>query len=93
MSTIVYLFCRKVSDTTHVCQVRLMYKRVPRNKPALMQHLDDPIIEYIQLYRLDQEHFLSNLPMGKYIVCADYTVRGVIVQVSSHWPGPVNTDP
>lgn len=60
--------------------VRLMYKRVPRNKPALMQHLDDPIIEYIQLYRLDQEHFLSNLPMGKYIVCADYTVRGVIVQ-------------
>ena len=93
MSTIVYLFCRKVSDTTHVCQVRLMYKRVPRNKPALMQHLDDPIIEYIQLYRLDQEHFLSNLPMGKYIVCADYTVRGVIVQVSSHWLGPVNTDP
>ena len=67
-----------------------MYKRVPRNKPALMQHLDDPIIEYIQLYRLDQEHFLSNLPMGKYIVCADYTVRGVIVQVSSHWLGPVN---
>jgi len=53
--------------------VRLMYKRVPRNKPAHMKHLDDPIIEYIHLYRPDQEHFLSNLPRGKYIVCADYT--------------------
>merc|ERR1711941_235725 len=42
--------------------VRLMYKRVPRNKPAHMKHLDDPIIEYIHLYRPDQEHFLSNLP-------------------------------
>ena len=31
-----------------------MYKRVPRNKPALMEHLEDPIIEYIQLYRLEQ---------------------------------------
>jgi len=60
--------------------VRLMYKRVPRNKPALMEHLDDPIIEYIQLYRLDQEHFLTNLPMGKYIVCADYKVLDVVVQ-------------
>ena len=50
-----------------------MYKRVPRNKPAHMKHLDDPIIEYIHLYRPDQEHFLSNLPRGKYIVCADYT--------------------
>ena len=57
-----------------------MYKRVPRNKPALMQHLDDPIIEYIQLYRLDQEHFLSNLPMGKYIVCADYSINTIVVQ-------------
>merc|ERR1719348_2795574 len=60
--------------------VRLMYKRVPQNKPALMEHLDDPIIEYIQLYRLDQEHFLTNLPMGKYIVCADYKVHDVVVQ-------------
>jgi len=60
--------------------VRLMYKRVPRNKPALMEHLDDPIIEYIQLYRIDQEHFLTNLPMGKYIVCADYKVHDVVVQ-------------
>ena len=57
-----------------------MYKRVPRNKPAKMKHLDDPVIEYIHLYRVDQEHFLTNLPMGKYIVCADYSIEGVVVQ-------------
>ena len=57
-----------------------MYKRVPRNKPAHMKHLDDPIIEYIHLYRIDQEHFLSNLPKGRYIVCADYKIGGVVVQ-------------
>ena len=51
-----------------------MYKRVPLNKPAHINNLDDPIVEYIRLYRPDQEHFLSNLPRGKYIVCADYTM-------------------
>ena len=55
-------------------QVRLMYKRVPMNKPAHIRNLDDPIVEYIHLYRPDQEHFLINLPRGKYIVCADYTM-------------------
>lgn len=54
--------------------VRLMYKRVPMNKPAHIRNLDDPIVEYIHLYRPDQEHFLINLPRGKYIVCADYTM-------------------
>ena len=51
-----------------------MYKRVPMNKPAHIRNLDDPIVEYIHLYRPDQEHFLINLPRGKYIVCADYTM-------------------
>ena len=62
-----------------------MYKRVPRNKPAQMKHLNDPITEYIHLYRLDQEHFLTNLPMGKYIVCADYTIKvGGVDKVVQH---------
>jgi len=60
--------------------VRLMYERVPRNKPALHQHLDDPVIEYIHIYRVDQEHYLTNLPMGKYIVCGDAQVDGKVFQ-------------
>jgi len=60
--------------------VRLMYERVPRNKPALQQHLDDPVIEYIHLYRLDQEYYLNDLPMGKYIVCGDAQINGHVFQ-------------
>lgn len=60
--------------------VRLMYKRVPRNKAAHRKHLDDPIIEIIPLYRYDQEHFIHNLPRGKYIVCGDHSIHEVIVQ-------------
>ena len=61
-------------------QVRLMYERVPRNKPALQQHLDDPVIEYVHVYRLEQEHYLTDLPMGKYIVCGEAHVEGEVVQ-------------
>ena len=57
-----------------------MYERVPRNKPALQQHLDDPVIEYIHLYHVDQEHYLNDLPMGKYIVCGDAQINGHIFQ-------------
>ena len=39
-----------------------MYERVPRNKPALQQHLTDPVIEYIPLYRGNQEHYLHRYP-------------------------------
>ncbi len=35
-------------------QVRLLYERVPRNKPPLMRHLNDPVIEYIPLYKASQ---------------------------------------
>jgi len=60
--------------------VRLMYERVPRNKPALQQHLDDPVIEYVHVYRLEQEHYLTDLPMGKYIVCGEAQVEGEVFQ-------------
>ena len=43
-------------------QVRLMYKRVPRNKAPHRKHLDDPIIEIVPLYRYDQEHYIHDLP-------------------------------
>ena len=57
-----------------------MYERVSRNKPALQQHLDDPVIEYIHLRHIDQVHYLSDLPRGKYIVCGDATVHGKVFQ-------------
>jgi len=60
--------------------VRLMYERVPRDKPALQQHLDDPVIEYVHVYRVEQEHYLTNLPMGKYIVCGEAQINGEVFQ-------------
>ena len=61
-------------------QVRLMYERVPRDKPALQQHLDDPVIEYVHVYRVEQEHYLTDLPMGKYIVCGEAQINGEVFQ-------------
>jgi len=60
--------------------VRLMYERVPRDKPALQQHLDDPVIEYVHVYRVEQEHYLTDLPMGKYIVCGEAQINGEVFQ-------------
>jgi len=60
--------------------VRLMYERVPRNRPPLMQHLDDPVIEYIPVQRPAQQHYLYDLPMGKYIVCGESQMDGKIVE-------------
>jgi len=45
-------------------KVRLMYKRVPRNKAAHRKHLDDPIIEIVPLYRYEQEHYIHDLPVS-----------------------------
>jgi len=59
-----------------------MYERVPRNKPALQQHLDDPVIEYVHVYRLEQEHYLTDLPMGKYIVCGEAQINGEVFQAN-----------
>lgn len=61
-------------------KVRLLYKRVPRNKAAHRKHLDDPIIEIVPLYRYEQEHFIHDLPRGKYIVCGDHSIKDVIVE-------------
>jgi len=62
--------------------VRLMYERVPRKKSPLLQHLDDPVIEYLPLYRPVQEHELSELPMGKYIVCGEAQLHGQVQQAN-----------
>lgn len=62
--------------------VRLMYERVPVSKDALPQNLDDPVIEYVPLYRGDQEHRLYNLPVGKYIVCGEAFTKGTVFQAN-----------
>merc|ERR1712223_48766 len=62
--------------------VRLMYERVPRNRPPLLQHLDDPVIEYVPLHWPAQHHRLQDLPMGKYIVCGEAHKEGHVVQAN-----------
>ena len=37
----------------------------------LMEHLDDPVQEYIPLIRTSQTFTISSLPRGKYIVCGE----------------------
>lgn len=62
--------------------IRLLYERVPLNKQPLLQHLDDPVIEYIHLDRSPLSYDLSELPMGKYIVCGEAMVKGNVYQAS-----------
>jgi len=62
--------------------VRLMYERVPLSKPALPQNLDDPVIEYVPMYRGEQEHRLYNLPVGKYIICGEAFSKGTVFQAN-----------
>lgn len=62
--------------------VRLMYERVPRNRPPMQQHLDDPVIEYVPLYWPAQHYRLKDLPMGKYIVCGEAHKSGKIMQAN-----------
>jgi hypothetical protein len=62
--------------------IRLLYERVSLNKGPFMLHLDDPVIEYIPLIRRVQTHTLSELPMGKYIVCGEAMVMGEVYQAS-----------
>ena len=62
--------------------IRLLYERVPLDKGPFMLHLDDPVIEFIHLIRRAQSHTLSELPMGKYIVCGEAMVMGEVSQAS-----------
>ena len=62
--------------------IRLLYERVPLNKGPFMLHLDDPVIEFIPLIRRTQSYTLSELPMGKYIVCGEAMVMGEVYQAS-----------
>merc|ERR1739840_35903 len=59
-----------------------MYERVPRNRPPLLQHLEDPVIEYVPLHWPAQHHRFQDLPMGKYIVCGEAHKEGHVVQAN-----------
>ena len=50
---------------------RLLYERVPKRTRAHMLHLDDPVTEVVRLARPSITHTLTDLPMGKYIVCGE----------------------
>ena len=72
----------KVRSLQPETMVRLLYERVPLNKQPLLQHLDDPVIEYIHLTTSPHSHHINELPMGKYIVCGEAMVKGDIYQTS-----------
>ena len=72
----------KVRTLQPETMVRLLYERVPLNKQPLLQHLDDPVIEYIHLSSSPHSHHINELPMGKYIVCGEAMVKGDIYQSS-----------
>ena len=61
-------------------QVQLQYERVRQTRPPLLHHLDNPVKEIVNLYKEYQEHELSNLPVGKYIVCGDAQIHGQVFQ-------------
>merc|ERR1711874_340069 len=62
--------------------VRLLYERVPARKSPSMLHLSDPVIEVIPLTRPHLSHTISELPMGKYIVCGQAMLMGEVFQAS-----------
>ena len=62
--------------------IRLLYERVPLNKGPFMLHLDDPVIEIIPLTKQGLSYTLTELPMGKYIVCGEAMVKGEVYQAS-----------
>jgi hypothetical protein len=61
-------------------KVELQYERVRHTHAPLLQHLDNPVREVVTLYGAYQEHELSNLPVGKYIVCGDAQIHGQVFQ-------------
>lgn len=61
-------------------KVQLQYERVRHTRPPLLHHLDNPVKEIVNLYKEYQEHELSNLPVGKYIVCGDAQINGQVFQ-------------
>ena len=46
----------------------------------MLQHLANPVVKIVNLYKEYQEHELSNLPVGKYIVCANAQIDGKVFQ-------------
>jgi len=72
----------KTRDYLPETMLRLLYERVPVHRQPVMQQLDDPVIEYIPLTRRVQSHDLTELPMGKYIVCGEAMVQGEVYQAN-----------
>ena len=72
----------KPKDFQPNTMVRLLYERVNARRKLDMAYLDDPVIEYIPLIRRVQRCDLTELPKGRYIVCGEAMVQGVVYQSS-----------
>jgi len=67
-SLIIKIMPRKLRPDT---MLHLQYERVPQHRQPAMQHLADPVEEYIPLIRTSQTFTITDLPRGKYIVCGE----------------------
>jgi len=62
---------------------RLLYERVSVKKEGPEQrHLDDPVIEYVELSKPSMDHMLDDLPQGRYIVCGEALHNAKLLQAS-----------
>ena len=46
------------------------------------RHLDDPVIEYVELSKPSLDYVLDDLPMGRYIVCGEALHNAKLLQAS-----------
>ena len=67
------------SDSAQL-EMRLLYERVPHHYTPDLGQLDNPIVKYIQVFNtsLDVKYTISDLPKGKYIMCAQIMDNGQV---------------
>ena len=73
--------------------MRLLYERVPHHYTPDLGKLDNPIVKYIQVFNtsLDVKYTISDLPKGKYIMCAQILDKiGQVFRYSSYFKYPNN---
>ena len=77
MVTLLFQFAD--SDSAQL-EMRLLYERVPHHYTPDLGKLDNPIVKYIQVFNtsLDVKYTISDLPKGKYIMCAQIMNNGQV---------------
>ena len=68
-------------------QVRLMYERVPRNRPPLLQHLDDPVVSSVRQQLSMIQTVISKVYLDRFVkITITFANFFQIEYVPLHWP-------